>query len=69
MDSFEREMAQIREQNHYLNRQFNDNLLEMKTQATQLREQRQSVQQELKMLRNHSNSASSVGYNIMSRHR
>jgi len=38
MDSFEREMAQIREQNHYLNRQFNDNLLEMKTQATQLRE-------------------------------
>lgn len=30
VDNFEKEMATIREQNYYLNRQFNDNLLEMK---------------------------------------
>ena len=40
MDSFEKEMAAIREQNYYLNRQFNDNLLTMKEEARKLEHQR-----------------------------
>jgi len=40
LDNFEKEMAAIREQNYYLNRQFNDNLLEMKQQALKLTNER-----------------------------
>ena len=51
MDQFEREMAGIREQNYYLNRQFNDNLIMMKQQARKLNNQRAKVENELAMLR------------------
>ena len=43
MTSFEREIAVIREQNHYLNRQFNENLMDMKEHARQLSSHRSQV--------------------------
>ena len=51
LSSYEKEMANIREQNYYLNRQFNENLNEMRAQARELSNQRTQINQELALLR------------------
>ena len=54
MDNFEKEMSKMRHQNYELNRQFSDNINQLKMYAQDLQKEKTKTQHELDVLRQRS---------------